>query len=101
MNPYLDKANKIQCQINWLKDQLTRGEHLGAGLSIGISLGPMDHDPDLEFECSWHTEEILQVLIKSLEGSLHQHKQLVLSKLNNEQAMLIEALEYMGVEVPK
>ena len=67
----IQRIKQIDVQLKELKRMLDRGEHVGAGLSIGVSVGPLAADDSYKVDLGvgFQTEEILKALIFSLEQS--------------------------------
>jgi len=70
----LNKLQKIDEQIKAIQHEILRGEHIAAGLTISLSVGPIkDYKFDIEnIALCWPTQEILEVLLKGLKDS-RQH----------------------------
>ena len=70
-NPHLKRVELQKERILYLRSILKRGDYIAAGLTIGVNLGPLKEDEDiLTMECAAFTQEILELLIKSLEDSV-------------------------------
>lgn len=75
----LNRIKNIDMQLKSIKYDIAHGNHVGAGLSIGVSIGRASttqntegydniiYDDDMELTA--YTSEILELIVKSLEDS--------------------------------
>ncbi len=67
----IKRIKQIDAQLKELKGMLDRGEHVGAGLSIGVTVGPLkaEYAHKVNLELGFHTEDLLKAMVASLEQS--------------------------------
>lgn len=102
MNDTIERIKTIEAQIEWIERALKQGEHVGAGLTLIVNVGPEPDDSgdeaslwnrdgspkQIACEVSYDTEDLLGLMKHSLGKSLHQNK----ASLRREHAAATEVL---------
>lgn len=88
-NEKLLRLIQIDAQIKKIDKHLERGEHVAAGLTIELSVGADDEDAE-QLQITWFTQELLELLKKSLERSREQYRLWVYNEFQELQTYLKE-----------
>lgn len=66
---HLIRIEQLDMQLQQLDRMLKQGEHVGAGLSLTLGVGPAsdDVDPVLQLDVTHNTQELLELLRDSLQ----------------------------------
>lgn len=98
MTPNIERITKIDQALAWLKNAIKQGEHVAAGLTIDIRVGPAlaydlsDDGETMTTELCWFSDEVLALMVRSLEASRTQ----AIQGLRHEHTKISRFLEQEG-----
>lgn len=89
-NEKLRRLIQIDEQIKKIDKHLKRGEHIAAGLAIELGVGANDEEAE-QLQITWFTQEMLELMKKSLERSREQYRLWVYGEWQELEAYLKES----------